>query len=101
MVAIGSNFTISLKQMYQSLGNSTGETAQERSTDLQEAHNEFFVDEGIGWQMIDGELLMRGTETFESPFTAQAKPSRRLAAPPHVTKYTKPYWTCHDDQRPT
>ncbi len=30
------------------------------------ALNEFFVDEGIGWQMIEGEIVTRGTETFES-----------------------------------
>jgi hypothetical protein len=55
-----------VEAMYRSLENSTGENAQERSTHFQEALNEFFVDEGIGWQMIDGELLTRGTETFES-----------------------------------
>src|ERR1039458_1140169 len=33
---------------------------------FQAALNEFFVDEGIGWQMIDGEIVTRGTEAFES-----------------------------------
>ncbi|MCC6191908.1 MAG: hypothetical protein IT318_23000 [Anaerolineales bacterium] len=33
---------------------------------FQDALNEFFVDEGIGWQMVDGEIITRGTETFES-----------------------------------
>lgn len=33
---------------------------------FQQALNEFFADEGVGWQMIDGEILTRGTKTFES-----------------------------------
>jgi hypothetical protein len=28
--------------------------------------NAFFVDEGIGWQCVDGEILTRGAEVFES-----------------------------------
>lgn len=37
-----------------------------RSQAYQDALNEFFVDEGIGWQMVGGEIITRGTETFES-----------------------------------
>jgi hypothetical protein len=40
--------------------------AEERGKRFQEALNEFFIEEGIGWQMIDGEIVTRGTETFES-----------------------------------
>lgn len=28
--------------------------------------NEFFVDEGIGWQLANGEIVVRGTESFEA-----------------------------------
>jgi hypothetical protein len=28
--------------------------------------NAHFVEEGIGWQLVDGEIVTRGTETFES-----------------------------------
>jgi hypothetical protein len=28
--------------------------------------NEYFIDEGIGWRLIQGQLATRGTETFES-----------------------------------
>jgi hypothetical protein len=38
----------------------------QRAKGFEDSINEFFVDEGIGWQMIDGELVTRGTETFES-----------------------------------
>jgi hypothetical protein len=55
-----------VEEMYRNIGNSVGENAQERCTQFQDALNEFFVEEGIGWQMISGELVTRGTETFES-----------------------------------
>jgi hypothetical protein len=44
----------------------TGEAGTEKAKCFQDAVNEFFVDEGIGWQMIGGEIVTRGTETFES-----------------------------------
>jgi len=28
--------------------------------------NEFFTEEGIGWQLVDGEIVTRGTEAFEA-----------------------------------
>jgi hypothetical protein len=31
--------------------------------------NEFFVDEGIGWQIVRGQIVMRGTEAFEAVVT--------------------------------
>jgi hypothetical protein len=55
-----------VEEIYRSLGKSTGEYDQERPRLFQDGLNEFFVDEGIGWQMIDGEIVTRGTETFES-----------------------------------
>lgn len=42
------------------------EDGTNRQLAFQEALNEFFLDEGIGWQMADGEIITRGTETFES-----------------------------------
>ena len=38
----------------------------QRGEQFEQTLNEFFVDEGIGWQMVDGEIVTRGTETFES-----------------------------------
>jgi hypothetical protein len=32
--------------------------------------NEFFLDEGIGWQMVGGQVVTRGTESFEAVVTA-------------------------------
>ncbi len=42
------------------------EAGAERGKRFETALNEFFFDEGIGWQMIEGEIVTRGTETFES-----------------------------------
>ena len=42
------------------------ESALDRAVSFENDLNEFFVDEGIGWQMIGGELAIRGSETFES-----------------------------------
>ncbi len=42
-----------------------GET-ENRAEHFQNELNEFFVDEGIGWQLIEGEIVARGTEAFES-----------------------------------
>ena len=49
-----------------SLAHSTNPNARERSTQFEGALNEFFVDERIGWQLIDCEIVTRGTLTFES-----------------------------------
>lgn len=52
-----------IEQVYRAmLKPSMGESAEA----FQQALNEFFLDEGIGWQLIDGEIVTRGTETFES-----------------------------------
>jgi hypothetical protein len=46
--------------------DSYSKTAEERARQFEDALNEFFLDEGIGWQMMGGEIVTRGTETFES-----------------------------------
>jgi hypothetical protein len=40
--------------------------SETREMRFQHALNEFFVEEGIGWQVIDGEIVTRGTEAFEA-----------------------------------
>src|SRR5271165_5424849 len=34
-----------------------------------EALNGFFIEEGIGWQLVDGYIVTRGTEAFEAVVT--------------------------------
>jgi len=37
-----------------------------RAGEFERELNEFFNEEGIGWQMVDGEIVTRGTEAFEA-----------------------------------
>jgi len=51
----------------QQLGNVWAETTDQTSTgEFQDCLNEFFIEEGIGWQMVDGEIVTRGSEAFEA-----------------------------------
>jgi hypothetical protein len=34
-----------------------------------ETLNEFFIEEGIGWQLVDGQIVTRGSEAFEAVVT--------------------------------
>jgi len=60
-----------VEKVYQGLSTrwpneNSGLNGPKRGRRFEEALNEFFIDEGIGWQMIQGEIVTRGTETFES-----------------------------------
>jgi AbiJ N-terminal domain 4 len=49
--------------------------------------NEFFIDEGIGWQIVDGKIITRGTEAFETVVreaTAALETSERPTAATHL-----------------
>jgi len=52
-----------------------------------EALNEFFVEQGIGWQLVDGHIVTRGTEAFESVVTeatAALEATERPTAAKHL-----------------
>ena len=52
-----------------------------------DAINEFFVDEGIGWQLVDSQILTRGPEAFETIVTeakAALETSERPTAAGHL-----------------
>ncbi len=52
-----------------------------------EALNEFFIEEGIGWQLVDGHIVTRGTEAFEAVVTeatAALEASERPTAARHL-----------------
>jgi hypothetical protein len=52
-----------------------------------EALNEFFVEEGIGWQLVDGKIVTRGTEAFETVVTeatSALETSERPTAAKHL-----------------
>ena len=52
-----------------------------------EALNEFFIEEGIGWQLVDGHIVTRGTEAFQAVVTdatAALETSERPTAARHL-----------------
>jgi hypothetical protein len=52
-----------------------------------EALNEFFIEEGIGWQLVDGKIVTRGTEAFEAVVTdatSALETSQRPTAAKHL-----------------
>jgi hypothetical protein len=54
---------------------------------FEEAINDFFVEKGIGWQLVKGEIITRGTEAFEATIkTARAtlEESGRPTAAKHI-----------------
>jgi hypothetical protein len=51
--------------------------------------NEFFIDEGIGWKIVDGKIVTRGTEAFEAVVaeaTSALEASERPTAAKHLHK---------------
>jgi hypothetical protein len=64
-----------------------GSRGQNDPPQFTEALNEFFVEEGIGWQLVDGHIGTRGTETFESVVTeatAALEATKRPTAAKHL-----------------
>jgi hypothetical protein len=52
-----------------------------------EAINQFFIEEGIGWQLLDGEIVNRGSEAFETAVktaAAELKRDERPTAASHI-----------------
>jgi hypothetical protein len=52
-----------------------------------EAINQFFVEEGIGWQLLNGEIVTRGSEAFETAVntaTAELNREGRPTAATHI-----------------
>jgi len=52
-----------------------------------EALNEFFIEEGIGWQLVNGQIVTRGTEAFEAVVTEATtalETSQRPTAAKHL-----------------
>ena len=43
--------------------------------------NSYFVEEGIGWQLVDGQVVTRGTEAFEAVVSDAAKALKKSGRP--------------------
>jgi hypothetical protein len=58
-----------------------------RAFPMQKALNDYFLHAGIGWKMVDGQIVMRGNEGFESAVreaAATLKESERPTAAKHL-----------------
>jgi hypothetical protein len=63
------------------------ESGQQDAKQFATAINSFFIEEGIGWQLANGEIVTRGTETFEAVVTeatATLAASERPTAARHL-----------------
>jgi hypothetical protein len=60
-----------IERLYERFEEYNEETEKRKKVapQFQQALNEFFIEEGIGWQLVDGEIVTRGTEAFESATT--------------------------------
>jgi hypothetical protein len=61
--------------------------AETEAAEFAEELNEFFIDEGIGWQLVDGKIVTRGTEAFEAVVTdatSALETSQRPTAAKHL-----------------
>lgn len=60
---------------------------EEKSVLFANAINSFFVEEGIGWQLVGGQIVTRGTEAFEAAVkdsTAALEETGRSTAAKHL-----------------
>jgi len=55
-----------IEAVYDSLAQSTSEALQDAATDFEQEMNDFFREDGIGWKMVDGKIVSRGDEEFET-----------------------------------
>jgi AbiJ N-terminal domain 4 len=55
-----------IEALYARLSKNDAENRQKDAVQLAETINSYFEEEGIGWQLVDGQIITRGTEAFES-----------------------------------
>src|ERR1700730_3954983 len=55
-----------IEELYAKLRKHDRKTGDADAAQFEKALNEFFVEEGIGWQFVDGRIATRGTEAFEA-----------------------------------
>ena len=73
-----------IEAMYARFLKHDSENRQQDAPQFAEAVNSFFLEEGIGWQLVSGHIVTRGTEAFEAVVTeataALARSERPTAA---------------------
>lgn len=76
-----------IEALYAHMKESDDDTDNTNAPKFSKAMNDFFVEEGIGWQLVKGHIITRGTETFETVVTkgtTALKDSERPTAAKHL-----------------
>jgi len=59
-----------IEALYASFAKNDGNSGQQDAACFAQDINEFFVEEGIGWQLVNGQIVTRGAEAFEAVVSA-------------------------------
>jgi hypothetical protein len=76
-----------IEAVHASFATNDANSGQQDAVLFAEAINGFFIEEGIGWQLVDGQIVTRGTEAFESVVkgaTAALEATARPTAAKHL-----------------
>ena len=76
-----------IEALYGQMAKTDRERGGTDAPQFAKALNEFLVEEGVGWQLVDGHIVTRGAEGFESVVTkatAALKASERPTAAKHL-----------------
>lgn len=76
-----------IEALHASLAETDGHRSGDKANAFSNEINAFFIEEGIGWQIVNGEIITRGTEAFESivtEATSALETSQRPTAAKHL-----------------
>jgi hypothetical protein len=76
-----------IEAFYATFSENDRERAETDAPQFAEEINTFFVEEGFGWQLVDGQIMTRGTEAFESAVktaTGALENAQRPTAARHI-----------------
>ena len=76
-----------IEALYAAMAKHDGTTMSRSAHQFAEALNEFLIEEGIGWQLVNGHIVTRGTEAFEAMVTeatSALEASERPTAAKHL-----------------
>jgi AbiJ N-terminal domain 4 len=76
-----------IEALYVRIAGNDEAFGREHAPQFGAAINRFFIEEGIGWQLVNGEIVIRGDEAFETVVTGaqtRLQESGRLTAAKHI-----------------
>ena len=70
-------------------------------THFEAAINACSLERGVGWKLVDGQVVMRGTEAFETVVRKRSAPWRKRTDRRQQAMFTRPCWLSLDVPRLT